>query len=316
MELKYLNIIFLGLLSICAGCDKNWLDQKPDSSAVVPETLADFQAMLDNTSNMNGSFAGLGQLGADDYYVPDANYQTLQDLEKQWYTWRHEIPFSSYEGGGEWFLHYQKVLTANLVLDGLNKIDIKADPNTFNDVKGQALFQRSLNFYQLAQVFAPPYVASTSANELGIPLRLESNINIRTNRASLKETYDQIIHDLNTAKGLLPDIAVYKTRGSKCAAFGLLARCYLSMREYEKAKVYADSCLQIQNTLLDYNRLNAALSYPVPMLNAEVIFHLTLANYASNPVFSRVSTEHVQLYAPDDLRRRVFFWRFRGNDHV
>ena len=50
-----------------------------------------------------------------------------------------------------------------------------------------------------------------------------------------KETYDQIISDLETSIALLPNEVPLKTRPSKAAAEALLSRTYLHMAEYGKA---------------------------------------------------------------------------------
>ncbi len=53
----------------------------------------------------------------------------------------------------------------------------------------------------------------------------------------------------------------------------MLARVYLSMRNYPKARAYADSALQFYSSLLDYNNLDTAASIAFGQLtNPEVLY--------------------------------------------
>src|SRR4030095_5180819 len=127
-----------------------------------------------------------------------------------------------------------------------------------------ALFFRSYAFYNLLQVFAKPYSIDSANLHWGIPLRLDADFNKPTTRATLKQSYDQLIADTKYAITLLSNQQSFKTRPSKTAGYALLARTYLSMSDYNNAFTYADSALQLNNTLLDFNTLNGAATNPVP----------------------------------------------------
>ncbi len=149
-------------------------------------------------------------------------------------------------------------LYANTILENTGKITPAAnEQETWNSIKGSALFLRAHAFYWLAQEFCAPFNAASAAKDAGIALRLTSDINAPTTRASVQASYDQVIADLKEAITLLPVTQEYKTRPSKPAAYALLARTYLAMRNYEQAGSYADSCLRLYDKLIDYNTLNA-----------------------------------------------------------
>src|SRR3546814_19778884 len=84
-------------------------------------------------------------------------------------------------------------------------------------------------------------------------LRITTDISEASTRSSIQDTYDFILSDLKDAVPYLPQRQELATRPSRAAAYGLLARTYLSMREYERAGNYADSCLMIQSELIDFN---------------------------------------------------------------
>lgn len=320
MKLFYISIISLVSCLILYSCKKDsFLDAKPDKALFVPTTLPDLQALLDCEEVMNGiSNDNMGgpnpQLlidGADNYYMPDETYIKLSPFSKNVYIWDKNDPYGGETSLLDWNYPYRSVFYANVVLDGIDKInrtDINAE--AWDNVKGSALFYRSYDFYQLAQAFAPPYDANTASSKLGIPLRLTGDISEKSKRATLQATYDQIIKDLTASVKLLPINPLYKTRPSKYAAFALIARTYLTMQNYDLALVYADSCLQLYSKLMDFNALDRNSRYPIKLFNDEVILagvtniHPTELFY---PYYNRVDSNLYVSYSNHDLRRTIFF---------
>ena len=301
-------ILVCFLLSSCTK-DK-WFDAKQSQNQVVPTRVSDFQGMLDNVL-LDWNSPYLGEISCDDHYVTDPIYPQLSNNEKNAYTWSHDQLYTSVvdwltaSGGsdGTWI----RVYYANLVLDGL-KTAAGAGTFDFNNVQGQALFYRAKNFYDLLQEYAPIYDSAKSATDLGIPLRLESDINIPTKRATVKEGYTQVITDLTTALPLLPVMPAYKTRASKPACYALLARLYLNVGDYTDAGKYADSCLSLYTTLVDFNTLTFTATYPLPIYNNDVIFNCSM-NVGNGPVSynARIDSLLYEQYDSNDLRKTVFF---------
>jgi tetratricopeptide (TPR) repeat protein len=315
------SISLLVVLLINHSCTSDFLEKKPNKSHVVPSKLADFEALLDDDIRMNGSgnsgrgqVPALGEAGSDDYYLTDAAF--ISNLTKQtqnYYTWEKDI----YAGmpGYDWQFTYESIMTSNVVLDGLRKIEKdQSNAKQYDRVKGSALFFRGHAFYQLAQVYCPPYGLSSDQENYGLPLRKISDLNENLNRSTVNQTYQQIIKDLEESLIYLPEIPAVTTRPSKVASYGLLSRVYLTMGHYEEALLYADSCLKIKNTLIDYKTLNKDASYPFAggaYSNSEVIFacNMMLAptNMPFRPTFAYVDTTLYRMYNLDDLRKYVFF---------
>src|SRR5690606_15911900 len=154
----------------------------------------------------------------------------------------------------DWQACYKAVYAFNTVLDALSTIPKdRHNQAKWDNVKGQALALRAYRFFDALTVWSLPYDANTAANDLGIPLRLTGDFNIPSKRATVKEGYEQVLADLKEASSLLPINNINAARPSKAMAYGLLARVYLSMRNYEQAMNYADTCLQLQSILIDYN---------------------------------------------------------------
>lgn len=302
------------LLQACSK--KDFLNAKPDQSLTVPATLQDFQAILDNDVYMNGaSSIGLtpqmGEMAADNYYVSDADYNTrFKPVYQNVYSWAKDL-YTADNVIYDWYYPYRSIFYANVVLDGLARLEKDTVPGAaFNNVLGSALFYRAHLFYQLAQVFAPHYNRNTASSSWGIPLRLTASINETIKRASLEQTYRQVLSDLHRAADLLPQIPLYKTRPSRLATWGLMARVHQTMQQYDSALYYANRYLQVQNTLLDYNTLNATPTFSFPRFNTEVAINFNGANAEVTPLRpgrNRVDTVLYNAYHPNDLRKTLYF---------
>lgn len=295
-------IIFLVLISLGVSCKKDWLDKKPEIAVVIPETLQDCQALLDNNAIMLTG-VGLNEVSSDSYYVTEANASLyLTNYLKNAYTWTNK---ENYTNIVDWDQIYTCIYYTNLILETLEKLP---QTNEWNNVKGQALFQRGRCFFELAQVFAKPYMEATAETDLGIPLKLESDINLKSKRSTVKQTYSQIESDLIQAKNLLPLVPFNKARASKPAAYGLMARIYLSMEKYSNALVNADSCIKLYPTLLNYSDLSPTANRPFIRFNSETIFYSVMQSHGLlfGPRFN-IPQALFESYSNDDLRKSLFF---------
>lgn len=317
--MKKYEIIYLLICGIVLfSCEKSFLDKKPDQALLVPSTLADFQMILD--APVFGDSPGLNEISCGDFSISDAALLRLTILEQNAYLWKKNA-FAGMPIVVEWYKAYQQVFSANVVLEGLEQMDgpSKESPD-FNRLKATAWFYRALAFYELAGSFAKPYDPATAKNDPGIPIRLISDVKVKSKRGTVQETYDQILNDLKQAADLLPETTLNKNRPTKCAAFALLSRVYLSMGNYNQALVYANEALKMNNKLLDYNELNKnavgnVFPSPLPNGNHEVIFYRKLPLYSFPAVSpaAALDLDLYQSYADKDLRKLIFF-RDRGND--
>jgi hypothetical protein len=319
IKISALIVLFTGMM-LCAACKKDWLDAKPNKALVVPSTVADYQALLDDNSGgatpMNINYPCISMVGDGDYSITDATYNALgYQAEQGAYIWAATADFYDGQASSDWINAYARILTANVVLDGIPSLKIDASSQSaFNNVKGSALFFRSYDFYNLSQQYCKVYDASTANTDLGLPLRLSSNVNLTVKRASVQQTYDQMTIDLQQAAPLLPVTPLYPTRPSKPAVYGLLARVYLAQENYNKALLYADSCLQLQGGLMDLNQMTPTLYSPFQQFNKEVVFSAELAGYASlNPKTKMiVDSSLYKSYDPNDLRLIFYFFTNRN----
>lgn len=314
------------LTSPMAACNSGFLDAKPDRQVVVPETVADFQALMDNMLLADKSPHGLGTIGAAEYYLADKDYESFPtgpqyNFQKNAYKWETLI----YEGGEQatdWSTGYARILQANVVIDGLGKISPgESEEKAWQTAIGTALFHRAYNYYALAQLYCGVYDPSTAASVPGLPLRVEADPTLKIKRASVADTYKLICDDLERAAEWLPNRGDdVKIRPSKQAAYALFTRVLMQMGDYATAKDYALRCLDLGDDLIDFNEIDrtAALTFESwGINNVEVLFFdrgdLLLLMTSQNR--TTMDTLLLASYAPDDLRLEAFF-RIRSGKMV
>ncbi len=291
------------------GCEK-YLDAKPDKSLQIPSTLNDLQALLDNSYAMNEqNGVSYDEASSDNYYVPADEWNDLSEESKNAYLWQN-YDYSNYPN--DWGNIYNIVGVANIVLDNVAPIAVtEANKEEWDNVKGSALFYRSFAFLEGAYIFCKAYDDDSAAENEGLVLRLNADVTRPSTRSSVKDTYAQIIEDLQTAATLLPALSQHVMRPSKCATYALLARVYLSMRKYDSCAQYATLALQIKNQLMDYNTIDLETYQPFTAFNEEVLFQNVIGqiNYASiDPYYARVDTTLYNSYSDSDLRKKAFFY--------
>ncbi len=321
--MKYKSILCLLLILLVSSC-KKYLDKKPDNTLAVPTKLEDLQAILDFSLYMNIQQSPcFGEASADDYFLPDDRYYALPVEQQGIYTWNR----AEYKFQNDWSKAYAPVYNANFCLDQLANIPLNTTNETaWKNVKGSALFFKAYNYLNLLWVYAKAFDENTATTDLGIVLRNSSDFNIPSVRATVSESYNAVLNDAKQAITLLPDHPLHHMRPSKAAAYGLLARAYLSMRKYDSAFVYADRCLQLKNALMDYNAdsdINGSITANVPFkrFNKETIFYTeTNLNAAIHRTSSaRIDTLLYAQYNSNDLRKTAFFrpssgyYQFKGN---
>ncbi|PPK99508.1 SusD family protein [Parapedobacter indicus] len=285
------------------GCE-DFLSIKQDQTMAVPHTGADLQALLDYALLANNEYTGLGEIATDDYYLEDAIWASLTVQYKEYYGWE-KVPVNVLH----WRSTYNKVTHFNTVIDLIDEVSYDNSSIERDQLLGAAVFFRAYAFYMLTQVFTKPYDPIKAETQPGVVLRLTADVNAESTRSTLEDTYGQIIKDLNTAVALLSlDKQRYPTRPTKQAAYGMLARLYLSMGNYEQAGLYADSCLKMGYEMMDFNSLPKNTPYPFERFNSEVIFFSTILGDV-NLVPSRAKVDSVlfDMYMPDDLRKQLFF---------
>lgn len=304
------------LVAIClGGCTKSFLSPKPNTNIVIPDSLSDFEGLLNN--NIMAQTSALSLLSADEYYYASyASWEaTLTATERNAYIWADDI-YNGENPIDDWNTPYEQIFYTNVVLEGLPAVPITANnSNQYNLIKGWAYFARGFALYNLVAEFAPLYDSNTAVQDLGVPIRLTADVNVIAPRSSVKDCYAQVLADLAQAGIYLPLHGPSSTLNvpSKVALWALYARIYLSIGNYTQALAYADSCLLSGPGLMDFNTLDSSSATPISVTNPEtLVFYTAPSQYAATYVGrlarSPIDTALYRSYDSMDLRKHVYFF--------
>lgn len=315
---KKILYLFLSSLVLFSSCKKDFLDKKPSSSLVVPQSLEELEKLLETEYVINQSSTALGQISADEYYF--LNYQswqaTMTKTERNAYIWEKDL-YGGDRNIADWNKPYAVIFYCNNVIEGLRNITVTASNKArWNDAMGRALFTRAFMFFDLVSNFSPAYDSATAATDLGVPLKLKPGIDDIQERASAEATYQQILTDLKTSSGMLiTNVAgVNRNRPTKASALAMLSRVCLNMRSYATAELYADSTLGIYNQLIDYNTVDTTSDFPFTALNnQETLYasvthgaYYTSLSYNINTAIT-IDSNLYRLFSNNDLRKAIYF---------
>lgn len=300
----------------------DFLDAKPAKDLVVPTTLDDFQGLLDAEQRGMNWHPDLGMVSSDDMVFGEGLLQRLSFNLSTSYLWEKETYLPD-ESNASWSYAYLKVFYANVVLDGLKEYDAKNQLESQRklELEAAARFYRAMGHFEVLMHFAEPFDPSRS-DQLGVPIRLTSDVNVKVGRSTMLESFEQIISDLEFGTSILPDKPSIPSRPSKWSGLAMLGRIYLAMHDYEKAYEYSKRALDIDHELMDYKMLDSDLPYSFEIFNPEVVFYQRLLNstYTINAE-NIVNPDLISLYDSSDLRLYYFFgptgaedtFNFRGN---
>ena len=327
---KLLSIIsIVALLGLFTGCDK-YLDLQPSQN--VDENIA-----LTSDENVKVVLQGAySQFALPGIYGGNLlrNAELLGgNGEIKWVgtyidprqLFNKTILTTNSEVEVQWRDSYEVINTVNNILSALGKVK-EADRAR---VEGEALFLRSLMYFDLVRFFADQYQFGVANTQMGVPLVLtptgvlsESNF---VTRNTVDEVYNQVIGDLISAASKLPEENGFYAYASSGAANALLARVYLQKGDYAKARDAA-------NTVIGSDMYSLTPTYAAEFNNdnnsTEDIFATqitsqdrfsSMTEFFSVPEFGgrdgdiEILDGHLGLYPEGDKRLDLFF---NGNGSI
>ncbi|MBN9385921.1 MAG: RagB/SusD family nutrient uptake outer membrane protein [Chitinophagaceae bacterium] len=303
MHIRIFTILLFALS--LASCRK-YVEDVPVQGQRVLVYTEDYRALLDNRDKQEVALGMAAQLSCDDLDLADpvvASYVGGNTIQQAMYTWAkpfYQVDQTDYD----WNYLYASMYVYNVVINGV--LGSKGGDLTLrNDLLGEALIQRAFTYFMLVNMYARQYDASTAAKDPGVPVLLKPVLFVDLTRASVQATYDQILADIRLAIPLLPGVQQYKSRAGKAAAYALLSKVYLNMRDFSNAAAYADSTLAISGDLYDYNTSVAANPYifPTQFNDKQVLLRKVPRQIFSAP---QLSQSLLDLLGTKDLRYALF----------
>lgn len=326
---KIINInLFLSLVLLISGCEKKLELSNPqsiDASTAlstddrVKKALIGNYAALGSSSLFGGDVLWMSELLASDNELnwvgtyPDPR----QIIGKAIFTNNSNV-------SSTWSAAYGVIFNSNNILGAIDVVKA-ADKNK---VKGEALLQRALVYFELVKFFGEkPYVAGSPDQLKGVPLITASgpaapqDVFYQLSRASVAAVYTQVLADAVEAESLLPNTnGVYL---NKAAASLLLARVYLQQANYTAARDAANRCITTATANSFGLMTNYEDAFNQSANTKEDLFAMQVTTQAgSNSCFIFFSTstfgardgdievtdKHYDKYTSGDARKDLFFY--------
>lgn len=340
----YKLILAVGLVTACASCDKKLDELTPHNvnfesqqfltkEGFMKATIGNYAVLAGGTEfsaayNLDYLWLNLSEFRGNNIKVIDiASTNALNNAkELDAFTFTNSALKDYSYSHWYWRGAYRALLGVNLVLKNVKEGE--TNPDILN-AKGENLFLRAVLFFDLARLYGRPYYQSPETNP-GIPLILEpiTDINARPSRATVKQTYEQIIKDLEEAAQLMTK-RPNNSYANKYAAYALLSRVYLYMGGTfaspnaafnQKARQYADSVIMnggytllqgtaYANYYTTSNQTNTetiwAMNHSVASSITSMTFQYpTLSGYTGS--WARPSADFLNLLEPNDLRKNYY----------
>lgn len=231
--------------SVLVSCD-DFLDMQPTQSGSADgavATVADAEVAMNGIMRAmtSSSYYGRNFLLYADAKGGDLTIYSAGRGNDALYSFNHTANSGSYSA--LWRQGYYCVLQVNTLLNNIALVEDADSNEDFSYVKGQAYALRALFYFDLVRLYGLPY--NYNKDSYGVPVVTEPiEATAQPTRASVKDTYAQILSDLGTAVSLMADDK--STRDgfmSYYAAVALTAKVKLYMEDYEGALKAADEVI-------------------------------------------------------------------------
>lgn len=293
------NIRFVLFCSLLLTACNKYLDVTPKGYKLLT-TVADYDLWLNDNSlwTSYGTISTLDYLG-DNYDMATIAVPPSSEAELL-YTWAAQPAVSA----SLWGTHYNRISSYNSVIKGIDAATGGTEQQK-RSLKAEALICRAYEYLYLINEYGKPYDSTTAAKDLGIQLIVSDDVAQELPpRSTVKDAYDFIIADLNKAIPDLPDDNnKNRYRASVAGGYSLLARVYLNMRNYNKARENAQMALDNSpnQSMLNYNTVGGVINIPNLSIRQDAIFA------RGDLGIGTPTREHLQLFNKQDTRLRFFY---------
>ena len=244
----FICLVSVVVMFFSAGCD-DFLDVAPSSSVSIPTFIEDYENMLYPfylKYNANPILAVMG----DDVYWSKSFYNSWSGNEqfRRAYLWSDEI-YDQSMSNTHWNQQYGMIYTFNKIVDEVRNVPNEAMGNLLV-IEAEARAYRALTYFNLVSVYAKPY-ALANESDPGIPVIQKNDVTeTKRERTPVREVYNFIIRDLDSAIKYLPP---HPTKASRYQAaglnvIGLKAKVLYHMNEYGRALTELENFFELLAT--------------------------------------------------------------------
>ena len=333
----FICLVSVVVMFFSAGCD-DFLDVAPSSSVSIPTFIEDYENMLYPfylKYNANPILAVMG----DEVYWSKSFYHSWSGNEqfRRAYLWSDEI-YDQTMSNTHWNQQYGMIYTFNKIVDEVRNVPNEAMGNLLV-IEAEARAYRALTYFNLVSVYAKPY-ALANESDPGIPVIQKNDVTeTKRERTPVREVYNFIIRDLDSAIKYLPP---HPTKASRYQAaglnvIGLKAKVLYHMNEYGRALTELENFFELLATTTSrFNYSYALFNYqnatPTPydpsglpsvydpvadvedvMIN-EYMFDPTKGSLYTGSIAVLASNHLMSLFPADGDRRKELMLSKTGTD--
>ena len=289
----------VALTPVLTGCE---FDQYPSTS--IPNENS-WGTVDDAEKFANGIKSSIRSISMQDYYYADyfvdyyqitTSYGNRNGLVYNW-------NFQASDVEGEWSDNFSRIANANNVINNIGTIVAETDDEqtTLNQYLGEAYVLRAWCNFSNIQRYCGRYDASTAtAENSGVPILEESDINAKPARNTLQESYDAVLADLQKAEDLITANETGTDAINADVINFLRARVYITMNDYQNAYDIATSLIDGGNYQL-CDGADALIDMFTNDTGSEVVYvgAATTSEYATWNSYVQYYSTSVAAYAPD-----------------
>ncbi len=245
----YIVVCFFTVLGL-SSCE-DYLDDVPKGEK-VPETLADFEALLRYEYGCHRVDINQASILLNDRYV-SASYLAYYPLYKANYLWDESADRIDLNSSDEtaYYAGYAAISVFNLVIENALTTTEATESEQY-EVWAQAKVLRAMSYFNLVNYYAITYDESTASSTLSVPLITSADVNASYTQVSIQAMYDFILNDLEEALPYIPAEAATILHPDLGTIYAFYARVYLQMNNYTKALEYANLALAQNGDLYDW----------------------------------------------------------------
>src|SRR5690606_5107530 len=248
MKFKYI-LSALALSASLASCDIEKFPYDSISQEMAFQSVSDAEKWNNNFyAQLRGRIYGVYTLPQD---IQSDMLNATADFGNNYgavHRWAEEFNSDNYQVRDVWVGYYGALKNINESIAKFPTISAvtDADKAKLNQYLGDAYAIRAYYYLNLVLRYSKAYNANTAATDLGVPLVLTFDLKESPKRASVKETYDQILSDINQSKTLLANVngSVGATKFTIDAVYALEARVKLYMNDLPGAAEAAEKVIK------------------------------------------------------------------------
>ena len=210
-------------------------DEAMQSYEDAEQTLTGIYAMMKSSALWSGYLTLLPDIQTDLVYAVDGYSNTYGQH------WMWDIRSTNSEIEAVYASLYGIISNCNFFLEKIDNIVAKqTDDNRITILEqytGEVYTIRALCYSELLKLYCKAYNPTTADTDLGVVLRKHYSTPERSVRASMKESYEFVLSDLEKAENILdPDYDAYSSYYmTNAVAHALHARVALYMQDWESA---------------------------------------------------------------------------------